>query len=262
MKIPLPTKYDISYPNRNKKYYNPNNKKELAQIFTEKTKHCMFCGKSLLSDGELYFHLDHSVDKKGNYNQENLNTMLLHCKYNFTLSCMNCNIIYKKQVEKLDFNKYTLVKKCPTSCLNLCSTYKKMRKDYCEKNAIILPPFGYMKNNIEYKIRYNLLRHVYEADMDDAKEADVFFVENHIMRFHLNAERFTSNVIDLCVEVDDLYEMGCDDSQKILNHIAEKIQPNVIGNEFIKFLKENFINKDIREMIDFCKLLVILDAVV
>ena len=98
--------------------------------------------------------------------------------------------------------------------------------------------------------------------MDEAEEIDIFFVEYHIMRFHLNAERFTHNVIDLCVDICDLYEMGCHTTERILNHIAEKIQPNIIGEEYIKFLKEFFIYKDAKEMVNYCKLLVILDMAV
>lgn len=260
MKLSFPTRYDVPYPKINKQYYS-GNKKELKNIFTNVTKYCMYCGKAVMLDNEFMFQLEHSVDKEGNYNQTERKSMLLHCKYNFSIACMNCNMVYKKRVDKLDFSKYSLVKKCPTMCTEMCATYRRMRKDYCEKNAIILQPLGYSKNNVEYKIRYNLLRHVYEADMDEADEDDVFFVEHHIMRFDLNADRFTYNIIDLCVKIVGLHEIGAHNACDILNLLSEEAQPNILGNIFIDFLKEYFYKRNMEELLEFCKLLVVLNAV-
>ena len=263
MKVCLPEKFDIFYPKENKAYYTNANAKILRKILSlASDSYCMYCGVSLRIDGKENFHLEHSVDKEGNYNQPKKNTMLKNCKYNFAAACVKCNLMYKKQIEKIDFSKYECADRCPKLCDEICSTYQEMREDYCKNNSILLQPIGYKKEGTQYKIRYNLLRHIYEADVEDQNLEARFFIEHHIMRFHLNGENFSNSIINICVEINDLFEKGIANIKDLLEYEEQKRQENIIGKLFVQFLHETFIDKEIGELIEFCKLLVVLGAVV
>ena len=257
MKVCLPEKFDIPYPKENKAYYANDNSKLLRKILSSASdSYCMYCGTSLKVDGKDNFHLEHSVDKEGNYNQPGRNTMLRNCKFNFSASCVKCNLVYKKRIEKIDFTKYDLIEKCPEKCEKICDTYQLMREDYCKLNSIILQPIGYKKDDVSYKVRYNLLRHIYEADIDSKDEETTFFIEHHILRFRLNGENFSESIINICIDINDLFE------KDLLEYEQEKRHENIIGKLFVQFLYEKFLPKDISELIEFCKLLVILEAIV
>lgn len=263
MKVCLPERYDIIYPKENRAYYSNDNSKTLRKILSKASdSYCMYCGISLKIDGKDNFQLEHSVDKEGNYNQPNGNTMLKNCKFNFSAACVKCNLVYKKRIEKIDFNKYKHRNKCPKECESICAVYGQMREDYCKKNSIILQPMGYKDNSSHYKVRYNLLRHIYEADIDDKDEKAIFFIEHHIMRFHLNGENFSDNIINICVEISDLYERGINDIKKLLEYEDQKRHENIIGKLFVQFLYSKFFDREVDELVEFCKLLVILEAVV
>lgn len=263
MKVCLPDKFDVVYPQKNKAYYAKVNSKVLRKILSlASDSYCMYCGTSLIIDGKESFHLEHSVDKEGNYNQPEKNTMLRNCKFNFAAACAKCNLVYKKRIEKIDFSKYMCADKCPKECNEICDTYQEMREDYCKFNSIILQPIGYKKDNIQYKIRYNLLRHVYEADLDDMNSEAMFFIEHHILRFHLNGENFSNSIINICVEINDLFEKGMTDIRNLLEYEVQKRHENVIGKGFVRFLESRFMEKKAEELIEFCELLVVLGAVV
>ncbi len=263
MKICLPEKFDILYPKENKAYYANGNSRVLRKLLSlASDSYCMYCGTSLRIDGKDNFHLEHSVDKEGNYNQIGKNSMLRNCKFNFSASCARCNLIYKKRIEKIDFNKYELVEKCPEKCENICGTYQLMREDYCKINSIILQPTGYKKGGLSYRVRYNLLRHIYEADIDGKDEETIFFIEHHIMRFRLNGENFSESIVNICIEINDLFEKGITRISDLIEYEQEKRHENIIGKLFVQFLREKFLLKDVDELIEFCKLLVVLEAVV
>ncbi len=263
MKVCLPEKFDVVYPKENKAYYANANLKILRKILSlASDSYCMYCGTSLKIDGKESFHLEHSVDKEGNYNQPKKDTMLRNCKFNFAAACAKCNLVYKKRIEKIDFSKYMCADKCPKECDEICDTYQEMREDYCKFNSIILQPIGYKKDNIQYKIRYNLLRHVYEADIDDMNSEAMFFIEHHILRFHLNRENFSNSIINICVEINDLFEKGMTDTRNLLEYEVQKRHENVIGKGFAQFLNYWFIEKKVEELIEFCKLLVVLGAII
>ncbi|MCI8888012.1 MAG: hypothetical protein HFG70_07995 [Hungatella sp.] len=263
MKVCLPEKFDIFYPKENKAYYTNDNSKLLRKILSSASdSYCMYCGTSLRTDGKINFHLEHSVDKEGNYNQVGKNSMLKNCKFNFSASCARCNLVYKKRIEKIDFSNYKLLEKCPRECEEICGTYQKMREDYCNINSIILQPIGYKKNDISCRICYNLLRHIYEADVDSKDEKTIFFVEHHIMRFRLNGENFSKSIVDICIEINDLYEKGIINVKNLIQFEEEKRHENIIGKIFVQFLKDKFLNQSLDKLIGFCKLLVVLDAVV
>lgn len=189
MKICLPEKFEVKYPKENKAYYTSKNSPVLRKALSlASDSYCMYCGISVKTDGKEDFHLEHSVDKEGNYNQTDKKSMLRNCKFNFSAACSRCNLVYKKHIEKLDFNKYALVERCPKECTTICNTYKQMRQDYCEFNSIILQPLGYKKGEVQYRIRYNLLRHIYEADTD-IKILMRFFLLNTILCVFILMER-------------------------------------------------------------------------
>ncbi len=263
MKVCLPEKFDILYPKENRAYYANDNSKRIRKILSSASDfYCMYCGISLRIDGKDNFHLEHSVDKEGNYNQIEKNSMLRNCKFNFSAACTRCNLVYKKRIEKIDFSKYELIKKCPEKCEKICDTYQRMREDYCNINSIILQPIGYKRKAIPCKIRYNLLRHIYEADVDSQDKEIIFFIEHHIMRFRLNGENFSESIVNICVEINDLYEKGVINAEALIEFEEEKRHENIIGKIFVQFLRNMFLIQNIDKLIGFCKLLVILDVVV
>lgn len=263
MKICLPEKFEVKYPKENKAYYTSKNSPILRKALSlASDSYCMYCGISVRTDGKEDFHLEHSVDKEGNYNQTDKKSMLRNCKFNFSAACSRCNLVYKKHIEKLDFNKYALIERCPKECTTICDTYKQMQQDYCEFNFIILQPLGYKKGEVQYRIQYNLLRHIYEADMDIKNTDAIFFIEHHIMRFHLNGENFSKNIVNICIEIYELYERGIISTRKIIEFEEEKRHENIIGKLFVQFLKEKFWCGESDELVEFCKMLVVLDVII
>jgi len=263
IKLCLPEKYKPSYPENNIDYYSGKNTKVLRDILIQASKgYCMYCGTTLIVDQKSDFQLEHSVDKEGNYNQNSKKSMLRNCKFNFSAACSKCNMIYKKRIEKIDFNKYNLIDNCPQLCTKMCKTYMQMREDYCKQNAIILSPLGFGLEGNTYIVCYNLLRHVYEPEIMNYREKDCLFIMHHIMRFALNRENFSSNIVDICAEICELNECGIQEVDLLIKIEKERNQPNIIGNIFVDFLYFHFRDRKIEDIIELCKLLVLLSVVV
>lgn len=263
MKLYLPERYYVKYPDRNIDYYSGYNSWAMRDIlYKASLGYCMYCGTTLISDGKVNFQLEHSVDKDGNYNQKSKNSMLKSCKFNLSATCSRCNMVYKKRIKKINFDDYNLAEACPEICTEMCNTYIQMREDYCKANAIILQPFGYSCGDILYRISYNLLRHTYEPACEAGTEKDTLFVTHHIMRFALNRENFSKNIVDICVELCELYDSGIIDCSVLLKFEKERKKSNIIGELFMDFLEHKFINKNASDLIDFCSLLVVLSVVI
>ena len=262
MKVELPTKYDIEYPKRNIKYYSTYGKPKLAKKLYESCKgYCMYCGKTINIEGDRNFHLEHSVDKGGNVHQEmDPNGVLEHCKFNLAIACTKCNTVCKKMVEKINLASYAPLHKCPSNCDEMCDTYSKIREEYITKNAIILQPQG-IQEPIPHMIAYDLLKHIYMPTGVDGQESVIFTIQNHIDRFELNGERFSTCIIDLCSKMVLLYERGINSVEGLLDALNDETHFNVLGEKFTLFVEKFFREKSIEELIDFCKLLVVLDAV-
>ncbi len=264
MKVELPTKYKIDYPRKNMKYYSGYSKPKIAQkLFEGSQGFCMYCGKRVEIEGDRLYHLEHSVDKDGNEHQEkDLGGVLKHCKYNMSIACRECNEVCKKIVDKVDLGKFPLLYKCPASCDGMCELYIKIRDDYMKKNAIILQPQG--KNTpIPHLISYNLLKHVYEPNCSREYEDVLFFVQNHIDRFELNGRRFSPCILNICAKIVMEYENGIRCYCGIVEVLNEekKEYDNIVGMKFVEFIEKYFSSNKEKKLIDFCKLLVILDAV-
>lgn len=266
MKICIPNRYyDImKYPEKNKRYYTGDERAIIRDLLCSASDaYCMYCGKSLLSDGSLSVQLEHSVDKEGNGGDVEKEKALKECKYNLAAACELCNMVYKKRVEKMDLTKYDLPLKCPDECKEPCEGYESIRQKYSEINSIILQPEGFVSEGVEYAIRYNILRDLYEPDIDDADDIHKFFIERHIRRFHLNKDRLSRNVIDICVDIVDMKEYGISENEaiKLLCHFKKR-QPNIIGKYFLEFLENKFRDKTVDELIEFCRLLVLSSAII
>lgn len=264
MKVELPTKYKIDYPRRNLKYYSCYSKPKIAQkLFEASQGFCMYCGKRVEIEGDRLYHLEHSVDKDGNEHQEkDLSGALRHCKYNMSIACRECNEVCKKIVDKVDLGKFPFFYKCPASCDGMCELYIQIRDDYMKKNAIILQPQG--KNTpIPHLISYNLLKHIYEPNCSRDYEDVLFFVQNHIDRFELNGRRFSPCIINICVKIVLEYEKGIKDFTGLMEILDEEKNnyDNILGIKYVEFIKKYFCYKNAKQLIDFCRLLVVLDAV-
>lgn len=263
MKIKLPTHFNVAYPKENRKYYSGNSKGKLRELLLAASKgYCMYCGKQLTQDQDRIVQIEHSVDKEGNINQKEKHTFLEHCKYNLALSCVKCNEEYKKRVYKIDFSKYDPGMGCPKDCTEMCDVYRKVREEYIQKNAIILQPQGTKRNDVQYDIVYSLLKHIYEPDIVGGNNIDKFIVQNHIDRFDLNGERFTYSIIDVCAEIVYCFQSGMTEMETILSYFEDKTYSNVVGEQFVKFLRKYFGGGSTDSMIRFCRMLVIVEAAI
>lgn len=264
MRLKLKTKFTIPYPEKNYKYYSSTQpKKRLTNLLISSCdKYCMYCGKSIVLEGDYRCQIEHSVDRDGNVHQEvDIFEVLKHCKYNMAISCNECNQVCKKAVDKIDLSKYAPINECPKECKKPCDKYNDIRKEYSRKNAIILQPLG--REDIgERAISYNLLKHIYEPSDEGYKDDIIFLIQNHIDRFLLNGSRFSPAVIDICAYIVDFIDGGINDIDRIISLLEYKRQDNVLGVEFINFIRCNFVESSIDKLASFCKLLVVLDAVI
>lgn len=169
-RIIIPTSFSVQLPNKNELFYNQNNKKKIWNLLFEASNgYCMYCGKNLVVETDVGAHLEHSVDKEGNEGQHTKENdrkkwkYLKHCKYNFSLVCPNCNLVCKKQVEKLNLLDYPEQIECKKiDCSSTyCDIYEKLRNDYMRKNAIILQPQGLKNEKVQYQIMYDLIKHIF-----------------------------------------------------------------------------------------------------
>lgn len=262
MKIELPTKFDIDYPIRNIKYYSAYGKPKLAKkLYNASNGYCMYCGKAVNIEGDRTFHLEHSVDKGGNAYQEiDPEGVLVHCKFNLAIACAKCNTVCKKMVEKVKLSGCEPLPKCPPKCGDMCKNYSEIRTQYITKNAIILQPKG-IQDPIPHRIAYDLLKHIYVPMGVDGQDAVVFTIQNHIDRFKLNGDRFSTCIIELCSKIVLWYERGIKDSKGLLDALNAEKHLNIIGEGFTEFIYKYFSEKPVKELIDFCELLVVLDSV-
>lgn len=266
MKLCLPKNYEeqIEYLEDNALYYTGKEKEGFRRLLLKASdSYCMYCGTSLINENAENMQLEHSVDKEGNEGEPEKEKCLKQCKYNLAAACYQCNMIYKKRVEKMDLNKYDLPLECPDTCNRPCDGYSNVRKDYSGINSIKLQPAGLSVDGVDYVIRYNLLRDLYEPDIDTADELHKFFIERHIKRFHLNREKLSRNVINLCVDIVDISSMADKrvSVSDFLNHYKIKKQPNVIGKLFLEFLLEKFVSKSVEDLESFCRMLVLASAI-
>ena len=263
MNVTLKTKYDIEYPTDNFKYYNANSgpRKRITKLLLRACNgYCMYCGKRVTVESNENYHIEHSVDKDGNGHQEIDETGALeHCKFNLAISCSECNQVCKKVVEKVDLLKYAPIHKCPKKCIDLCPQYNEIRKEYIKKNAIILQPIG-IDSLGDGAVSYNLLKHIFEPSEEIHDEDSIFLIQNHIDRFKLNAERFSPEIINLCVKITGLIDMGAKDVESLFRQLELEKPENIIGIEFIKYLKCNLGKQTCKEIDRFCRMLVVLDA--
>ena len=235
MKLNFPTFYQIDYPQKNKKYYNYNNQKEIKDILTKSSNgYCMYCGNSIIINGKNIGQLEHSIEKKQN---EVEIKYLKHCKYNMSIACSVCNTSFKKSsIKSIDINENHF---CKEKCDEECKEYLINKEEYISKNAIILMPKG-IKINSELGIEYDLLNLRFDPSEDKGySEEELNFIQNHINRFMLNSEEYMPiDIFKICIHIikyNDIPEKG--------NY------SNVIADIFIDYLKDiqeinlNYIKK-------------------
>lgn len=261
VRIEFPTHFDIDYPKRNIQYYSTYGKKKIAPLLESSCKSfCMYCGKTVKIESDHRYQIEHSVDKDGNIHQEyDKYEVLKHCKYNLSIACGECNMVCKKAVDKLNFAEYDPLPKCPKTCSKPCTHYEKLRNDYMKKNTIILQPLG-VKSPVEYKIDFNLLKQLFVSSVAGEDDEARFFIQNHIDRFELNGRRYTTSIIDICVKLVTWYENGAVSYKALMDNLAMEEHNNVMGELFVQYLSVEFKHQSVQNLIDFCKLLVILDS--
>lgn len=263
MYLKFPTSFNVKYPNKNLKFYNNGQREKIIRPLLEASNNfCMYCGKKLEWDNKFELNIEHSVEKAGYKEIDNIE-YLKHCKFNLSVACPACNQSYKtRMIERLQLNDIdiNLIEKCnKSSCLKPCEEYERVTKLYLEKNKIILQPRG-MKNSkeLEYKIKYDILNHVFIPYGENLEQSDINFIRSHIANFSLNIEMFSEEIIRICSELyDSINTFGENmDIQKYYNLIKNRECQNVIGVEFISFLEKAF--KTTTLLKQFCMLLIIL----
>ncbi len=257
MNVKLPNSFDIEYPDENRAYYTSETSKRIILDLLKNASngYCMYCGTSLDVERMDLSQIEHSVDKDGNNGQRKgkLNK-LANCKFNLALACKDCNMKYKKQVIKADL-KGRLNSECGKKCTELCADYALLREKYIEDNRIILQPRGINKDAKQYEVIYKPLEDLYCSNSND-DEINIF-INQHIMRFHLNGEKRSRNIIDICSDIVELNEMGVDNINNILNFVSNKRQINIIGTSFAKYLVDKFSDRSVEELVDYCRTVVI-----
>ena len=265
MKVKLPTNYKIEYPKENKDYYaSPYNKVIRKLLFDASRGYCMYCGRKIVIDNEDFGHLEHSVDKGGNIKQDiNQDQVLRHCKFNMAIACPKCNLVYKKKIEKIDVSKWKN-KKCPKQCEKTCDDYYEMREEYTKHNQMLLQPLGYDKAGVFCSVEYDLFLQLYKPGSEIDDSGMKFLIGNHIERFDLNGDRFSYVLLDICENIVDLQYMGVNDIRKVMEFLERQRYENIIGPLFIEYLKNHFLSsgKKIEHLYEFCRLMIMLDAVV
>jgi len=266
MKIAIQTKFidERDYPRKNLKYYSSAGpKKRLTDKLLKTCKgYCMYCGKKVVIERDYRFQLEHTVDKAGNINQKvDCNEVLKHCKYNLAISCSECNQVCKKMVDKVDLGKLKSLEKCPSICTEICKNYNELKDEYEKMNAIILQPLG----NSEYgdnAIVYNLLDNLYEPDEKIKKDDSIFFIQNHIIRFKLNGERFSEAIVSISSRAVDFIDSGVSKTDDLFRLLKGEAFENIIGEDFVCFLEKYFSDSSCKRIKNFCSLLVILDSII
>lgn len=247
MRINLPTKFIINYPKENRKYYNINKHNEmLKELLTKASKgYCMYCGNRIVLGGLNYGQLEHSVEKIQTIPKKNV-PYLTHCKYNIAIACSICNGKYKNTgIKKLTVNyKYPCTKECTQHCLE----YEKNFNTHYDLNKVILMPHGISKNNLPYNIDFNLMNLRYEPSILNYTEEDKANIKFHINKFDLNGKkRCKETLMDICIYVID---------NKEIPHKNSSIN-NIIGENFIDYLKEMKNKTSIENVFIICKMILL-----
>ena len=231
-------KYDS---NKSYIYSSRQGKENLKRILLETSDdYCMYCYSKVLVDNKLSAHLEHSIEKKNS-------KILKDCNINISITCMKCNLSFKRIGEdKRELYTYEIKEfedscKCGVICHEPCKEYENLREIYLNKETaeIILQPFGVINRDTgnEYKIQYNLLEQEFiisESYIYTDKEQE--FINRHIIRFNLNdADYRTREVIKVCEDVIDY------------NYIPKKKRyDNLIADLFIDRLISIEIDKAVR----------------
>lgn len=260
MKINLPCHFDIKYPKENRAYYSGAMSSQTmirSILLNASNGYCMYCGTLLYVENMDISQIEHSVDKNGNKSQSEKISPLTNCKYNLSITCQDCNMKYKKQVKKIDLAG-RFGKKCPKKCEKPCEEYKILRKQYIIDNSIILQPQGILDEDVYYGVVYDTIKNMYGPN-DDEDDRNLF-IQQHIIRFRLNGEKRSDNVIDICSDIVELYEMGVSNVDSLFEHISKKKQVNVIGKEFIQKLRYLFPKRQVEELVEYCRMTVICSA--
>ncbi|MDB8792606.1 hypothetical protein PN290_02400 [Romboutsia sp. 1001216sp1] len=199
-------KYDL---NKNYIYSSEEGKQNLKKVLLETSdNYCMYCYSKVLVDNKLSAHLEHSIEKKKS-------DKLKDCNINIAISCMKCNLSFKRVGEKKRELKDCEVKefesncKCESTCNIPCKAYEDIKDIYMKKEEakIILQPFGVTNKttNNKYKLQYNLLEQEFiVSEKYKYNDYEKDFINNHIIRFNLNDSEYrTKEVIKVCEDVND-----------------------------------------------------------
>ncbi|MBY0757039.1 hypothetical protein K5V21_16480 [Clostridium sardiniense] len=261
MKLNFPTRFDVEYPSKNKNYYGDKYRKEIESLLLKASNYyCMYCGKDLKTDNNVIFNIEHSIEKSG-YEEKKSVQFLKHCKFNLSAACPSCNQKYKtRMIEILDKELVNKDLQCSKKeCTQPCEEYLELKDKYLKLNKIILQPLGVKcEQNGEYEIEYDLLKQAFSTAKRINDPYIINFIRNHISRFQLNKEMSTNCIVDITeLIIGIIDEFGEEiDINKVTNIISIKRSNNIIGDRYIKFIKEFFTNTS--DLYAFCELIIVI----
>ncbi len=250
----------VTYPKDNLRYSTNNNGTEIlfVSLLEASDYRCMYCGESLMK-GDSHklsykFEKEHTIEKKQYNSSTNLIQeleFLKECKYNFSVTCDECNSVKRIKQSYIDevyqdtnFYKDYCSK---TNCESLCDFYKNCRDNYVAKNNFIMQPSGvkwysdpeYLYPRTFMRIIYNLEKRQFSYDdNDDIPQSVKDRISFHISKFKLN----TRNLDILTTTIDHLYDRitaNADISYfyKFKNSKGKHIHANIIDEKFLNYIR-------------------------
>lgn len=257
MKLEFPSKFKITYPIQNLRYYSGNGKDIiLNELIKACDGYCMYCGKNIYIDDKEEFNIEHSIEKSMDVSNSKF---LVNCKYNLSIACPSCNQKYKtRMIEELPKELFDEEINCLSNeCNEPCLKYKNLFDEYIKLNNIILQPNAINSLINNYSIEYSLIDHIFKPGQG-CSIAESNFISNHIARFHLNRERYTESVLKICEDIInkiDILETTIE-IKSIFKLIKKDRYNNILEKIFTEFLENNFT--DSKVLYEYCKVILIL----
>ncbi len=232
-------------------YDRRNNQRDnLKKLLLETSKnHCMYCYRKVVIDNIDYSQIEHAIEKGSQKNNK-----LRNCVPNLGLSCINCNISFKRKFEKdrmkdlekrVEYSRFQNHRCSPSSCKSPCGEYKELVNAYhkskygfiCLKPGItIFPNTGH-----KAQIQYNIFKGEFEPSIFEKYTRDEEeFILNHINQFNLNDPQKRS---------DEFYHY-CKD---VINNVVSCRAYNHYDNYIVDLFIDSVKRLDDKKIMDICK---------
>ena len=232
-------------------YSNIKERENLKNVLEESSEgYCMYCYSKIRVDGKLHANLEHAIEKS---NSEKLR----ECIPNIGLACATCNQSFKRageQKRKLpetQVEKFETESKCTCEkrkqCTKACKPLRNLQKYYgtLPGGKIIFQPTGIKgeQTGNELALEYDALKMQFQPATDtyDYSPEEKIFIQEHIVRFHLNDPKYKTR---------QLYEFVRD----VVDHNG-KIPEHEYDNWVVTQFKKSIQEKSKAEILKICRAL-------